>query len=79
MCSLSLLGSQRGFRGDTGKHVALQPQGKALQNELPFLSSSTDAMREGRHNIGIKCNLRPDTEPNPPMTEKKRGNRGGSE
>lgn len=44
---------------------------KDLQNELPFLSSSTEAMRDGGHDIGIKCDLGPDTEPSPPVTEKK--------
>lgn len=43
---------------------------KVLQSELPFLSSSTEAMRERGHDIGIKYDLGPDTEPNPPMPEK---------
>lgn len=44
---------------------------KALQNELSFLSSSTEAMTGGGLDIGIKCDLGPDTEPNPPVTERK--------
>lgn len=44
---------------------------KALQNELSFLSSSTEATRGRGLDIGIKCDLGPDTEPNTPVTERK--------